>query len=569
MADLNILLRITDGLLKAPSTHSRASLGLVLAGLCFFLPGFWTIGPLDRDEPRFAQASRQMIETGDYVAIRFQDEARNKKPVGIYWMQAGVVHIAEALGVPQAEHKIWLYRLPSLLGAIASVLLTYWAALAFLSIEGAWLAALLFGATILIGVESRLAKTDAFVCATVIAAMGALARVYMRAGKDVLLRWAGVFWLAMGVGLLVKGPITPLAPALAALTLSIRIRSGRWLAGLRPLRGLLLCLAIAAPWFVLIMIQTKGAFLADSVGADMLSKVASGQEAHGAPPGTYLLVFFATAWPLAALAALAVPFAWKNRTDPAVAFLAAWIVPTWLLFEIVPTKLPHYVLPLYPALAILVALAFERKGMLADRVWKRALLWIVPAIAVVLVVTGLVGAVVLRAWPGPMFFIALPFVCWQIWRVGRAILRQDLKAVAVGGVLLAVLSYPMVFVGIMSGPVFAPLRMSPRLAQAIEQVQAEHPACPQMPMMSAGYSEPSLVLLTRTDLRFGLGAEAGAFLAQSDCRLALVDARQEEAFRAALGAKADVVLASRVQGININGGRRLDIAIFVRQDRKP
>ena len=112
-------------------SHARASLALVLACLCLFLPGFFSLQPMDRDEPRFAQASKQMIETGDYVAIRFQDEARNKKPVGIYWLQAGFVRAAEVLGVPDARTSIWLYRMPSLLGATGAVLLTYWAALVF------------------------------------------------------------------------------------------------------------------------------------------------------------------------------------------------------------------------------------------------------------------------------------------------------------------------------------------------------------------------------------------------------------------------------------------------------
>src|SRR5207248_10805322 len=92
----------------------------LLAALCFalYLPGIATLPPLDRDEARFAQATRQMLETGDFLRIRFQDEARNKKPAGIYWLQAAAVG---ALSSPAAT-AIWPYRLPSLLGAIAAVL---------------------------------------------------------------------------------------------------------------------------------------------------------------------------------------------------------------------------------------------------------------------------------------------------------------------------------------------------------------------------------------------------------------------------------------------------------------
>src|SRR5437588_1758554 len=95
----------------------------LLAGLCLllYLPGVAAIPPLDRDEARFAQATRQMLETGDFLRIRFQDEARNKKPAGIYWLQAAAV---SAFSTPSAI-AIWPYRLPSLLGAMAAVLLTF------------------------------------------------------------------------------------------------------------------------------------------------------------------------------------------------------------------------------------------------------------------------------------------------------------------------------------------------------------------------------------------------------------------------------------------------------------
>ncbi len=78
------------------------------------MPGFFQIPPVDRDEAYFAQATKQMIETGDYVDIRYQDDVRYRKPVGIYWMQAAVVNTASALGVPMRWTTIWLYRVPSL-----------------------------------------------------------------------------------------------------------------------------------------------------------------------------------------------------------------------------------------------------------------------------------------------------------------------------------------------------------------------------------------------------------------------------------------------------------------------
>src|SRR5258708_4647729 len=115
----------------AVSSNRRAVFMLVAASLIAFLPGVFQIPPIDRDEPHFAQKAKQMIETGDYVDLRFQGEAHYTKPVGMYWLQAAVVKTAEAFGVPDARLTIWLYRLPSLFGAAGAVLATYWCALAF------------------------------------------------------------------------------------------------------------------------------------------------------------------------------------------------------------------------------------------------------------------------------------------------------------------------------------------------------------------------------------------------------------------------------------------------------
>src|ERR1700719_1368703 len=105
-------------------SHVRAVAFLILCGLVLFLPGFFNIPPIDRDEARFAQATKQMVESGDLVDIRFQDEVRYKKPVGIYWMQAVAVETASALGLPRAQVRIWIYRVPSLIGAFGAMLLT-------------------------------------------------------------------------------------------------------------------------------------------------------------------------------------------------------------------------------------------------------------------------------------------------------------------------------------------------------------------------------------------------------------------------------------------------------------
>src|SRR5712672_36599 len=106
----SVLVKVLD---FVTASHARSIAFLVICGLLYFVPGFFNIPPIDRDETRFAQATKQMVETGDYVDIRFQDDVRYKKPVGVYWLQALAVKTASALGLPRAQLRIWLYRIPS------------------------------------------------------------------------------------------------------------------------------------------------------------------------------------------------------------------------------------------------------------------------------------------------------------------------------------------------------------------------------------------------------------------------------------------------------------------------
>ena len=547
----------------ASASHARACVLLVLLSLAAFLPGFQTLQPLDRDEPRFAQASKQMLETRDFVDIRFQDEARHKKPVGIYWLQSATVAAGEALGVPQARTQIWLYRIPSLVGAIATVLLTYWALLAFVSARMALLGAALMAACVLLGVEARIAKTDAMLAACAVATMGALARTWLDWTRSLAFvpssrNWL-VFWGATALGLLLKGPIVPMVWGLAILVLSLRERSFRWLKPLRFGPGLLLCLVVVLPWFLAIAWKTGGSFFAESVGQDMLGKVAEGQEKHWGPPGLYLLIFFGTYWPAAAFAAMAVPFAWLRRREPQVLFLLAWIVPSWLVFEAVPTKLPHYVLPLLPAVAILTVLALSRGALDPRRPGAR---WV--AGLVVLIPVGLTLGLSLAAWrldhalplaalPLLLAACALAALAWAAFARGAG--QGAGEAALALGVAASVVLSGAVFG--LTQPVLQSLKVSPRLAAIRDALPCEKPQ-----VASLGLREPSLVFTVGTDLAMlNSGAEAAAFLREGGCRLVLVEDRFAAAFVAAEGAQPREAVG-RVTGFNINGGKPVGVSAY-------
>ena len=546
----------------AARSHAWACALLVALCLVCFLPGIVSLQPMDRDEPRFAQASKQMLETGDLVDIRFQGEARHKKPVGIYWAQAAVVGAAEALGVPNARTSIGLYRIPSLLGAIGAVLLTYWSALAFLPRRGAFLAAALFGACVVLSAEARLAKTDALLCACAVASFGALARAWLRQARGEgteRLDTATVlaFWLGLALGILIKGPMVPLFCALPALVLSWRSGSGRWLGALRPGFGLPLTLLIVAPWFAAITWKSGGAFYGEAVGHDMLSKVQGGSEKHFAPPGAYLFVFFGTFWPGAAFAALSAPFAWGYRRDPAIAFLLAWIVPTWLLFEIVPTKLPHYVLPLMPAIAILTLRALAAGALHPERRGAR-----LTAGLVVLIPVGLTLGLSAFAWSYdrilPLAGLPLLLASCAVAALAWAAFAKGLPERALGlGIVASMLLSPAVFG--LTQPVIAALKVSPRLAAIRDALP-----CPQPRVASLGYREPSFVFLIGTDLAMlGTGQEAVDFLKGGGCRLAYVEGRFADGFAAAATTAGLVPnRVGTVSGFNINGGRRVDLSAY-------
>jgi 4-amino-4-deoxy-L-arabinose transferase-like glycosyltransferase len=539
-------------------SHVRAVALLLLSAFLLFLPGFFSIPPIDRDEARFAQATKQMVESGDFVDIRFQDDVRYKKPVGIYWMQAAAVQTASALGLPRAQARIWLYRVPSLIGAIGAVLLTYWTALAFVSRHGAVLAALMMASSVLLGVEARLAKTDAILLCMAVAAMGALARVYLswQRGEDPVhppWSWPALFWTALAGGILLKGPLILMFVTLTIGALAILDRSAAWLWRLRPVWGLTWLLVLVLPWFVAIFWRAGDVFFADSLGGDMLSKLGA-QETHGAPPGVYLLLFWVTFWPGAPLAGMAIPAVWRARREGGAQFLLAWLVPSWIIFELVLTKLPHYVLPLYPPIAILTIGALERRVLSRSWLMRGAAWWfVVPAfasLAAVVAAISLTRQPVFLAWPFVAAALIFGLFAWWLYDDNRA--ERSLLNAVVAAVFLAFAIYGVIV------PALTPLFPSAEIARALRNV-----ACAGPKAAAAGFHEPSLVFMTGTSTLLTDGSGAADFLSQGKCRFAVVEQRSERSFvqRAeAIGLRYDV--AARIDAYNISQGRPISISIF-------
>jgi 4-amino-4-deoxy-L-arabinose transferase-like glycosyltransferase len=549
------------GMTRAP-VHSRLLpyLLLVLLSAALFVPGQRVLPPFDRDESRYLQATAQMFETGNFVDIRFQDQPRYLQPAGIYWLQAASVALFSEPGAREA----WAHRLPSLLGATAAVLLTAWLGNLLFGAPVGFVAAVLLAASVLLGVEARMAKIDAVLLAVTLTAQAALARIYLSAaaGREVSARWAALLWLALGAGLMLKGPIILLVVLGTVLLLVGTERRAAWLRQLRPGWGVPLMLAVVLPWLAAIGIASNGTFFEIAIGKSLLGKVATGQQSHGAPPGYYLAAFPLTFWPGSLFAALAVPFAWARRREPEVRFCLCWIAPTWLVFELVATKLPHYVLPTYPAIACLTAAALlapaaraaGRGAVYAMRSW--AGLWLLLGVALAALLP--VAAWMLEArvdWVGILTaFAVIPLLVVVVWLLDKG-RRMPAVACAAGAALILFASayaYQL--------PHLRTIWVSPRVAEAVARVRP----CAATTVASTPYTEPSLVFLlgTRTVLTDTRGA-AEHLLRDPACALALVGADQRAAFLALLkDAGFAPVELDHMSGLNYSTGKRLDLTLY-------
>jgi len=554
---------------------------LSLFCLMLYLPGLASLPPMDRDESRFMQATRQMLESGDFIRIQFQDEMRAKKPAGAYWLQAASV---EALSHP-ASTQTWPYRLPSLLAAWAAVMLTFAFGRTILGPRPALLGAGLLAAAIMTVSEAHQAKTDALLLLCTVAAQFILARFYILGrARDAASGGSGggcgssssgscsipapaaqikgpglaealVFWLIQGGAILVKGPVVPVISLLTIAALGIADRNLRWLNSMKPMLGTVVAAAVAAPWFVAISQATGGAFVGEAVKGDLLPKLLGAQESHGGFPGMYLALAVVLFWPGSLLLAPAATRLWAQRHRFAFRVLLAWAVPTWIMFELIPTKLPHYVLPAFPALALMTA-ALTLEGLEAFRA-KAAKIWYVLWTLIGLILAAAVAALPVYFGNGFAVINAVAALAIAAATIIPAVLalRGQMVNAALALALTAAATYPAIFQGTL--PILDKVFLSRAAAQVVGTIGSDGPVA------AAGYSEPSLVFLLGTDTKFTDGAGAADTLKANPRALVLVESRQQAAFdaRAAeIGLKVEAFAI--LDGFNYSRGKRASLAVL-------
>ena len=536
---------------------------LFLFSLVLSASGLAGLPPIDRDEARFVQSTKQMVETGDYVDIRLQETTRYKKPIGIYWLQSAAVQLSGQ----GAEAPIFVYRLVSALGVALAVVAVAWAGTGLFGGTAGLAAGLVMAAVFATAFEGRVAKTDAVLLACAVLAQGALAQIYLAARRNEPSqpRLAWLFWVAQGLGILVKGPITPLLSGLTILSLLLFERDGRWLARLKPVRGLALAALIVLPWLVLITWKSGGAFWQEAVGKDMIGKVAQGEESHGAPPGFYVLTYSLFMWPFGLIAVGAGLQALNRlRDDFRVRFCVAWYLPFWLLFELIPTKLPHYVLPAYPALALLVGWLLTLPAQEAEAPLKKWQVWLrwLTAFGLAVVTLGLAGVsigapIYLDGRFMPVSIVAAAAALAAGWFGFSRSLAVPPRRIAAAAISAGV-AYAVLFGAI--APALKPMWLSPRIAEAVRQTRP----CGDSVLASSVYHEPSLVFLLGTEtVLTGLAGTARHLLADPACAMALVPVADEERLQDLLMREGKT--ATRlgvVEGINYSSGDFLDLALY-------
>lgn len=530
-----------------------AGVALVLLCMTVYLPGVWSIPPIDRDESRFAQASRQMWESGDFVVPRIQDRPRLNKPPLVYWLQCASIAVFGDEPGRYAHGNIWAFRVPGVLCTIASVLLTWRLGLRMMDARAAALGAALLAVSPLVAWDAHQARADQLLMMTVVWTQLALWVCWRAAarGRRVSMGACIAFWAGIGLGVLAKGPITPMIAILTCAALSWQGRGWKWMLGLRPVVGIAIVVALVAPWVIAVGSRAGWDVYLKTVADETLGRSAGAKEGHWGPPGYHLIALCVLFWPGVLMTGLAARRAWKRRRADASLFLLSWIVPGWIVFELVTTKLPHYTMPLYPALALLSARAVLAAGsgrLVGLREWgSRIGFGIWCAVGVGIMAAGIALLAVLSGFDD----VNEEAVVTSLWYllIGLALVHTTRSMLAGRWVQAQLRS--MVAAVMMLAVLFATLapaanRMSTRIVELIEAADPEG----KRPIAAVEYQEDSLIFLTRGRAE-RIGAEGlGAWIAANEGGLVVRDL--SSSFSAA---ELNEPLPGMIVGLNYSRGR--------------
>jgi 4-amino-4-deoxy-L-arabinose transferase-like glycosyltransferase len=507
----------------------------------------------DRDEPRFAQATVEMLASRDWLVPTFNGAWRLDKPALVYWLMSVPMRVFGA--------DAWSARLCSAIALGAASLATFAAARRMYGARCGWWSQVFLALAPLALVEGSLATTDA----TLLACLTGAFAVWVHALLDgVRARHVIALAVCAGAAQLAKGPVA-LALVAASCGLSLvlvrrgpfAVRRLAWSAALACVLGTLVFLTWALPANA----ATQGEFLRRGIGHHVLERATSPLESHGASFFVALPYYVPVVLLGCAPASVFLYAAWRRwrtRHSVAGALLLAWSAPCFVLMTLAATKLPHYVLPLLPALAIAAARVVtspsesERR---ASRIGAVSALLAYGALAGGLVAAPeLCGLPELRApaWSAAaLFALGLAGALPALWRGDAR--RAASWTCGAHGLAFGVLAAAAV-------PVFDAARPGPELARAVRAA-----APPEVRVARFGYVEPSLdFALARPPLRT-LADEAAlrAWLAEPGAEVLVVPRVRLE--RAGIARLPERVRESAVvRGIDVSHGRALEIVVLAR-----
>jgi 4-amino-4-deoxy-L-arabinose transferase-like glycosyltransferase len=323
--------------------------GLLAVAAVVYLVGNVRVGLWDRDEPWYAQTSRQMLQSGDWIVPRFLDDVRAKKPPLIYWCQASAMAV---LG-----DTAFAARLPSAIAMLLTLAIVAEAVRRAGSSSLALWTVFILGSSLWVICLAKLCLTDSVLLMWTVIAEICAYRIWRRSAR--WLEWI-VLGIATGLGILTKGPLIILA--LAGTALALAVFRWQWPRFIRPggrvviqaVVAIAIVAMIAGPWFYLVEHRAPG-FLKLMLD-EGLGHVEKGREGHSGWPGEQFLMIWGTFMPWSLLLPMAMVVGWKRRAEPATRFALAAVIGPWLMMEFcIRTKLPHYMLATFPALAFLTA----------------------------------------------------------------------------------------------------------------------------------------------------------------------------------------------------------------------
>ncbi len=320
---------------------------LLFAALVIYIPGSANLPLLDRDEPRFSEATVEMIDRGEWVIPYFNGNYRFDKPALVYWlMRVGyILSCVSELGA----------RLHSIVCVYLVAVVIYCIGLRFFTAQTGLLAGLGWLTCFQTLVHGRLAVADMPMILFVVLAHWGLMELLLKKNRPPWGVFFWVTWLSLGLGFLTKGPIALLVPLLSVLGCCFVFRKKQHLyhRQLQLLPGLALTFFLIACWGIPALVLTKGAFWDVGIGTHVVERGLDAFNGRVPIPGYYFVSAFFSLFPWIAFGVRSYGNC-REPFDATAAFLAAWLLNPYFIFLFYKTQLPHYVMPGFAAFFLLL-----------------------------------------------------------------------------------------------------------------------------------------------------------------------------------------------------------------------